>query len=356
MKSKIYVKRIRHADEQEDHKYIARVETGNPEYKYRYFYSNEAYQAYLNGLKKTTELNSVAEPAPVPTTTTGSISSFFSSLVKSIEDKYNDVKTTVKNTIDDVERYIFKGQEKIGETVANEVSADEVKKKINYKTDIVDLGKSFVSNILKGFAGTEMKPYDKIDSMDELPKKIDDYTDEEDQAVVNPDYNPDSYAYSMNCAYCTAAYELRQRGYDVEAAPVNQFTANTLEEIESWYKGAESIGFETVDIDTYERTETTKGAEAAFAEAEKKAAKAVEKQLRECGDGARGQFLLYWYGGGGHSMVWEVKGNDVVVRDSQTNEIVDMTEYFGYASSGHYIRTDNLELSDNILKAVRQRY
>lgn len=355
MKSTIYVKKIRHSDEQEDHKYIARVETGNPEYKYRYFYSNEAYQAYLNGLKKTTELNSVAEPAQT-TPTTGSLSSFFSSLVKSIEDKYNDVKVTVKNTFDDVERYIFKGQEKVGATVANEVTADEVKKKINYKTDIVDLGKSFVSNILKGFAGTEMKPYDKIDSMDELPKKIDDYTDEEDQAVINPDYDPDSYAYSMNCAYCTAAYELRQRGYDVEAAPANQFTANTLEEIESWYKGAESVGFETVDIDTYERTESAKGAEVAFAEAEKKAAKAVEQQLRECGDGARGQFLLHWYGGGGHSMVWEVEGNDVVVRDSQTNEIVDMTEYFGYANSGYYIRTDNVELSDNILKAVRQRY
>ena len=55
-------------------------------------------------------------------------------------------------------------------------------------------------------------------------------------------------------------------------------------------------------------------------------------------------------------MIWEVENNDVIVRDSQTNKIVDMAEYFTYATDGFYIRTDNLELSDKILKTVRQRF
>lgn len=332
---------IKHSSESEDHKYVARVETGNPKYKYRYFYTNPAYQAYLNGLKKT------SEPVINKPVETNHISNLASS-----------VGNAVKNTIDDVNRYIFKGEQAVASTINNDVRYEDVDKEVNYTVNAKNLTKSLVSNVLRGFAGMDMKVYDKVDSFEELPKKTEEYTDKEDQAVINPDYDPETYAYSMNCAYCTAAYELRQRGYDVEAAPVNVFTANTMEEIASWYEDAEPKSFSTVDSDTYNDLKNTGDVDIyeVYAQAEKAAADKMVDELKQYGDGARGQFCLYWYGGGGHSMIWEVENNDVVVRDAQTNEIVDMTEYFGYATDGFYIRTDNLELSDEILKTVRQRF
>lgn len=330
---------IKHSSESEDHKYVARVETGNPKYKYRYFYTNPAYQAYLNGLKKTVEpvINKPVETNP-------------------ISNVASSVGNAVKNTIDDINRYIFKGEQAVASTINNDVRYEDVDKEVNYTVNAKNLTKSLVSNVLRGFAGMDMKVYDKVDSFEELPKKTEEYTDKEDQAVINPDYDPETYAYSMNCAYCTAAYELRQRGYDVEAAPVNVFTANNMEEIASWYEGAEPKSFSTIgdlgnlmEIDDDEWDQK-------YYEACETRANTVKEELKQYGDGARGQFCLYWHGGGGHSMIWEVENNDVIVRDSQTNKIVDMAEYFTYATDGFYIRTDNLELSDKILKTVRQRF
>lgn len=359
----IPIRRIKHSSESEDHKYVARVETGDPKYKYRYFYSNPAYQAYLNGLKK----NASSIFDNTRTNKNNSVSDVVSNITKKTDEAINngkkalgDTYQSVKKSIDDVNRYIFKGEQAvIGTTIANDVKYEDVKKDVNYSSSPAAAAKSFVTNVLKGFAGVDMKPYDKIDSMDELPKKKDVYSDEEDQAVINPDYDPETYAYSNNCAYCTAAYELRQRGYDVEAAPVNVFTYNDIDEICSWYKDADPKSFQTVDSDIMNELPLNYSEEelyAAFEKAEKSAANSLKEQMKECGNGARGQFCLYWYGGGGHSMIWEVENNEVIIRDAQTNQIVDMSEQFAYASSGFFIRTDNLELSDEILKTVRQRY
>lgn len=339
-------RRIKHSSESEDHKYVARVETGNPKYKYRYFYSNPAYQAYLNGLKKATE--PVVKTEPV-------VSEPANGFLSDIKNTFDSATQSVKNTIDDVNRYIFKGEQAVASTISNDVHYEDVKKEINYSSSPTSVAKSLVSNVLRGFVGMDMKPYDKVDSFDNLPKKNDTYTDEEDQAVINPDYDPDSYAYSMNCAYCTAAYELRQRGYDVEAAPVNVMTANTMEEICSWYEGAEQKSFSTIgDLGNVMEIADDEW-DQKYYEACEVRANTVKEELKQHGDGARGQFCLYWYGGGGHSMIWEVENDEVIIRDSQTNKIVDMAEYFTYATDGFYVRTDNLELSDKILKTVRQR-
>jgi hypothetical protein len=355
---------LQHWGEKEDHKYVARIEINDPKQKYRYFYSNEAYQAYLNGLQKV-----AAQPPPkVPVNNVSSQNGFnkFISQVtktavdakKAVDSKIEAVKSVMGEKVDNVNSFIFKGKETVFNTIDNPVSYPDVKKEVNLSNakDPIAIAKSLVSNVIKGFTGEEMKPYDKIDSFEDLPEKKDDYTVEEDQAVINPDYNPEVYAYSNNCAYCTAAYELRQRGYDVEAAPVTPSTYNTKEEILSWYEGAEAKSFSTIgdlgnlmDISDEELDQK-------YYEACETKANTVKEELKQYGDGARGQFCLYWYGGGGHSMIWEVENNDVIVRDSQTNKIVDMAEYFTYATDGFYIRTDNLELSEDILKAVRYRY
>ncbi|MGN1218007.1 MAG: toxin glutamine deamidase domain-containing protein [Phocaeicola sp.] len=221
------------------------------------------------------------------------------------------------------------------------VSYSEVNKKINVSNAPSILAKSFVSNVLEGLKGGSVKLYNKISSLKDLPKKKDAYTDKEDQAVVNPDYDPSVYANSMNCAYCTATYELRKRGYDVEAAPANALTYNTADEILSWYKNPEVYTFyNTVKDGNYGSDKTVSD---------------MKKEMLKYGEGARGQYIVYWSEGGGHSMVWEVKNNEVIIKDCQTNRTVDIEEYMPMVGEGLFFRTDNLELNDKITKAVRQR-
>lgn len=356
-------------DEREDHKYVARVEIDNPKYKYRYFYTNPSYQAYLRSKNKVQTTKPVVnQPAEPPKS-----SNLFDNLLSSVTNIANNIIDTGR---DYVENFIKPSSETVvsakssvltGEKATigaiDNISKDSIDKDPNYTSDFSRSVKSLVSNVIKGFLGKDAKAYDKIDEWDDLPKTTEKYTDEEDQAVINPDYNPDEYEYSMNCAYCTAAYELRQRGYDVEAAPVNRFTANTLDEIRSWYIGEEVVNFNCLDSDpsTWDYS-TTEELYEKYYEARDAAVTKVTDQMKECGEGARGQFLVWWYsadgyGAGGHSMVWEVTNGEVIIRDAQTNQIYDLgNDIFDYATDGHFFRTDNLELDDDILKAVRQRF
>ena len=153
-----------------------------------------------------------------------------------------------------------------------------------------------------------------------------------------PDKYP-SYGYTQNCAYCTLAYDMRQRGYNVEASSVSQDTANTEEVIESWYKGGE------------------------FTHASSTNPKDIEKEILENNpEGSRGQFCCFWSGGGGHSLVYEVKGGEVWIRDCQVGRKMklknyNMSQYF--TKNRHYrpmfMRTDNLELTDRSLVGVKNR-
>jgi hypothetical protein len=43
------------------------------------------------------------------------------------------------------------------------------------------------------------------------------YEKKEDMEKINEEYDPYDDSRSMNCGNCSAAYELRRRGYDVEA-------------------------------------------------------------------------------------------------------------------------------------------
>lgn len=365
---------LKKGEEKEDHKYIARVETGKPKNPYRYFYTQKEYDSYLKTTKQKKESNGFFN----------SLSSLFSKATSSLNigkianKSINNVdkkivetgKTFIQNASKKTDKIlrnidnkivesgqkvlsnILKKTEKIGndytETMTKKYS--EVKKEVGYSNSPSQLGKTFVSNVLNGMKNSSMKVWNKISNLKELPKKKDTYSDEEDQAVVNPDYSTENYSTSMNCAYCTAAYELRQRGYDVEASPVTTSTYNNLEEIMSWYK----------DPDVYQFTSSgckyniTTG-EVEYDETYNETKKDIENQMKSYGEGARGQYIVYWATGGGHSMAWEVTNGEVIIRDCQTNKTVDIDEYMPYVSDGVFFRTDNLELNDKITKAVRQR-
>lgn len=365
------VKRIQHAAESEDHKYVARIETGNPLYKYRYFYSQQEYQAYLNGLKPqpipaVTPVTQQPDKIESPTKKTNPVIEAWRSFTNATENaidngkKYvdgfiKDTKNAAINGVDKIEDLVSSGKEAFKAITRSETAAREVDKKVNNSYTVWDTIKSFPSNIIKGMMGDPLTMYDKISDVDDIPQKIDKYNKEEDQAVTNPDYDPNKYAYSMNCAFCTATYDMRKRGYDVEAAPANSFTHNDLSEITSWYEGDPEVSSVDVAANLYYDKEGNLLSEKQQQKQTEKTAKAIEKHLKKNGNGSYGHFLVYWNEGGGHSMVWEVQKGEVVIRDCQTNTVGKVEDYLPYISSVNMFRSDNLEISDDMLKAVRKR-
>ena len=119
---------IHRSDEREDHKYIARVPTGNSKHKWRYFYTMPAYKAYLNSkmVSSKTELSKVKKQTKLNGNKTNNI------LNKLLKSKTNNLLYS-KNTIE-------KGKKAINKLL----------KSSNIKnTKTIDKGKTFISNILK---------------------------------------------------------------------------------------------------------------------------------------------------------------------------------------------------------------
>ena len=158
-----------------------------------------------------------------------------------------------------------------------------------------------------------------------------------DMAACNPKYSKGG-VYKSNCISCALAYDLRRRGYDVEAAPIDTTSAinGSLPVQLGFYKG------EKLEI-----FEVPKDPDAAI--------KQFFKQILNYGDGSRGMLRIRWKNGDGHAAVWEVNNSSVVVRDSQNNTIVNLLDYVRRAKTFYYFRTDNLELTNKVTEFVRNR-
>lgn len=157
----------------------------------------------------------------------------------------------------------------------------------------------------------------------------------EDLAKVNPKYATGTL-YQNNCGYCSVAYELLRRGYDVEANPLNGMY---LYEWKSLFKGFKPHGV------------TAKRKPTALAE--------MKQEIASWGDGARGGIFVIWDNRTwGHYFAVEVVDGEVVFVDGQNNKSGDYVEaYFKRAkpSSIEFGRWDDLEPSEKIKKAVKNR-
>lgn len=162
------------------------------------------------------------------------------------------------------------------------------------------------------------------------------HTEDQDMAEVNKGYAEDgNLGTHMNCALCSATYDLRRRGYDVKARETKQ--GRKSKDIAAYY------GIEKKDINKYNSYN-----------------KLVDA-LRNEPDGARGFTMT----GAGmfdslHCMVWEKSGGKVIIRDAQSNTKYNslaescINKYSQY--SYEYIRTDNREVNWELIKdAVEER-
>ena len=165
----------------------------------------------------------------------------------------------------------------------------------------------------------------------------------DDLERVNPNYTDANTNSTKNCMLCTTAYDMRRRGYEVQANLASEGYGVTA--IKDWYPDAK---IETVKASNVKDT-----------------VKSLGETLTKQGDGARGNIMVHWdpiktNSFGGHSMIYEVENNQVILRDAQNGREYgsfsngEMVDHLDKAmSSIRYVRLDNVDFDiEKIREAV----
>lgn len=300
---------IVHADEKQDFKYYAKVPISSK--KNRYFYSKDEYLAYMKNKGPTNQNSSVASVSKNKNVSTTSIGT------------EKDDKSRLVDKAVDFASFLLGG--KIGQTVVKSIR-EKIEAQEQHEKSMAEL--------------------EKDNPLPQLKLKTEASTKDEDQGAVNPMYDGYTYEYSNNCSFCTMTYDLRQRGYDVEANPADPNDPIFIEEIVSWYDGAEPEDVVTLaeenDVVLEEMTLM-------------QAAELFEEDVLKEGDGARGHFIVYWANGGAHDVIWEVDNGEVWLRDCQINEKIKPIDYIMYSNYFAYFRSDNIRPNEKCLKTVSNK-
>ena len=151
----------------------------------------------------------------------------------------------------------------------------------------------------------------------------------EEVPICNPNLSKGGL-YEKNCGYSSITYEMRRRGFDVEAKVKNSL------HISEW--GRMFKGF----VPKKPQTDNV------LAE--------ITKDIEAWGNGARGIIGGKWKGNGGHYFNFEVIDNKCVFVDAQTGRY-DVKYYLDYLEPTKifYGRTDNLEPSEFIKDACKNK-
>ena len=192
-----------------------------------------------------------------------------------------------------------------------------------------------------GMASMKKKKFDKeraknpIDKSTGFHKKTREMTMDEDRVRVNPSFRNFDNNTKNNCMLCTAAYDLRRRGYDVQAKKASY--GYLTEEIKNWYP--------KVKVNTISGEKT------------KDMIHNVQSELVKQGDGARGNIMVTWKGMmSGHSMAYEVVGGQLKIIDAQANKTYDdpVKILKRCKSTVEYARLDNVAFSKKYIKEVAE--
>lgn len=219
----------------------------------------------------------------------------------------------------------------------------------------------------------------------------------EDTSIVNLGrYATDNTkAYTYNCAYCTAAYDMRRRGYEVvsDAKMPMLDDLTYASELASWYEGSVIHTGRNEDKTFYSK----QGADCELnnnlsllnnklEEADNPfdslmarlnlidAEMMLTNELLQYGEGARGFMGIEYDNGGRHSIAWEICDGKLYLLDAQVNQVytsergyyIEKSSLKSKELSGiqvllsnvktiDYFRTDNLEPNKDILKVIKNR-
>jgi hypothetical protein len=196
--------------------------------------------------------------------------------------------------------------------------------------------------------------YKKLD-FDEsvgLLKKTKKFTPEEDLNAVNRNMFYWKKGAQSNCTFCTTAYELRRRGYDVSANYTEH--GRTMNHVKNYFKNAV---IETDDniVWKLQNMKVPSGISLENRRAYKRAAYCdyIGDRLARYGNGSRGNLFGFYPQGGGHSIFWEVQNGKTIFRDGQTGKTYssarEALQYFAPGKT-EFFRMDNLEINKDTIK------
>lgn len=324
-----------------DYKYIAKVYLGNDEW--RYFYDEKEYANYLIGKGfidsllnlKYVQNKQNASPIVSPET-------------PAIEDKPDinrmvDIGKKITEAIINIgnkeprnspEDHTYVAKIFTGDGQYRYFYSEEEYEKYLEGDIEMDVEKSDYEKLVDRVVAVDKKP-EEIDYFKNVPKKTTSMSAEEDMNEINENYNASVPATSQNCAYCSMAYDLRRRGYDVEA--VEYKSVLTRSDVFSLYGVNPSEVYSK--LKDYETPE-----EIAYA-------------MEQYGDGARGIISFRWSNRTGHSVNWEVINGTAYLIDTQKGFMTPFVDegwkYVGYSVDTRFIRTDNIEPSEDVLRYVQ---
>ncbi|MCH5277482.1 MAG: minor capsid protein [Desulfovibrionaceae bacterium] len=163
---------------------------------------------------------------------------------------------------------------------------------------------------------------------------------------TNPDYRLGT-SYQKNCQRCVPAYELRRRGYPVQALPQPNTQRNGTSK-RQFMTGSEC--FKNVDV------RGRLGGKPKLTKAD------LLAELKTLPDGARAGIMWVWPGRtlDGHTIVCEKVGGALAFMDPQNGQIGNHTLGKAHRRYGYsWYRMDNLDLEDafewdEIVKAVKK--
>lgn len=195
-----------------------------------------------------------------------------------------------------------------------------------------------------GVAYSKEKKFEKkrekapLDAKTGLHLKTSEMTEKEDMRQINPGFKNFNTNTENNCMLCSTAYELRRRGYDVAA---NKVTVGYFhDEISDWFKGAKP---KNIAIEQESKWKQSLKAQNGL---NKQASQAIKAALLKEPEGARGNLMVNWGAGGGHSVVWEIQNGQVILRDCQSNKTyTNPDRLLNLCISADYVRTDNKQIN-----------
>lgn len=169
-----------------------------------------------------------------------------------------------------------------------------------------------------------------------------------DIKATNPNFAESSRRkdklYTHNCQRCVNVYELRRRGYDVTAAPLDLSGNDTLP-IMDHEKGWANVYIGGKDALVPCISNSRAGV-----------VRKVMAQMRSWGVGARAIVRVRWVNGGGHVFIAENRPEGIKFIDPQPGQL-DVVFYFnGVKVNGTYLlRIDDKEFSELIDKCVAKK-
>jgi hypothetical protein len=336
----------------DDFKYYDKIKVG---FKFRYFYSKQEYDAYMNNKKKDT--------SPFK-----AVSNFLEKFGKKT---VNEMKSKVSNgkaVVDKILEKMKKTPKKV--SVLKKLSAEAIENIYIAKSNERHKSKYIYKETLPNgkfryfYSEKEHKTYlKKLQYQKDSPsfmskiKRTADLTDrdapilteKQDTEQINEKYF-EGKKYQQNCMLATTAYELRCRGYDVEAKPNDDgFRVNQLKK---WYEDAKPVhlGGGNLISSLIPGTRFDKPSDLS---------RVTKGILKNNPPGSRGNIMVQWKGTtSGHSMIYEVDAsNNVILRDAQVatvnrQENIQLPELLTMIDGMSYVRTDNLKLKPAILEAI----